>query len=1191
MVVLFFMLGAVSAVGAPALVRSPAGVAAEATEPAACSPEQYNAEAEKPLGDEQDCGASVSGPGSLALGTNCPKGWGPGSLCTPAFTLSLSIAGGDHCGTCVYPPSLLSLGVKSSTGAVLQGVELWLGLWCGDNPNPMGCNASDVSAPQYIVVPSNYPVSSYPSQSAMTIQVSEGVSGYPVWEAFITIQLTKGPPAPSNVLQASLKLAAPNGSPLAGKTVSVGTAVVATVELSVSSSASGPVTGVRVSPPVALAPPGVLSVTGGPSPPFPAGGLTIAPGASSTYTLNLVVQSVGTVQVSVKATGTGSTGAPQTASASVTARLGQPLSITVNWLKDGKPLTTEVNGKNVPDTLRLIDADKAEIPDDVTAQVVVKNTSKATQDNVAFNGVPPLSFATKAQAVRVLPVVVTAVNGLALSDPQAPGALKIGKLAPGQVAKANFDVHVTNNGSFVFSPQLLSSTRGSNATNVSEGQGILTVLPTALLWLSLHKLDNSVVTPGEPVLIGGTVTNRSLTETLTLQPLVPAIVGGGGGGELVDQAAPPQPDGVELPFAGDLEPGQTIDVIGEVGTSLVPGSHVSVTYEPDGTVTAPDGTERDLAEDDIGMTDGSSPIEIGINRSVPPPPPSSLETIGNNFVNSTFFYTAKFSYEAFAGVGSMIESAPGAAGSIPGAVAKIPAVIVAAGQTVAEVGELESSALLLATVGQSLTPEQRQAFADQVVADFKASHLKVAADKAAAVYAAVNNAAFDAFVPFQEAIRTGDYNTLASLAGKGFGAGLTTAGDLLVSDVIFQKFLLGLGQIPSAIRAVPTVASNTSGAIVDAATAVRSAIKSQFADDITLAAALDDAKVAQSLGKGLKGIVAGQNLLADAAAALTDIYGLTRSQIAALQNFCETNKLIIAVRSRSKRAAELIRDGLAVGKNEIIKVKNVSELDVQYLGYSSADLNTIVWAEPVPVEYVFDKLAASGADELTRDTVLQRFYLRESEWVNPKITKVINSADKSGTIAWTLDGSGNGASTLIEQTRAFGLKSQPNPVSTKKWPSMKDRTYQQVLVSNKPLVNGKALAGTRLVPITQDVDMMAILTASGQILDAVQRSKVYEYLSDLIGIEHGETPSWILNGEIIFQAKAKILADAIPGGEALAVFGPNRSVTAGFYSAGLSTFNNVNKTGRIFFEGGYNSAYYLWQAKLQTALGNFAAAL
>ena len=120
---------------------------------------------------------------------------------------------------------------------------------------------------------------------------------------------------------------------------------------------------------------------------------------------------------------------------------------------------------------------------------------------------------------------------------------------------------------------------------------------------------------------------------------------------------------------------------------------------------------------------------------------------------------------------------------------------------------------------------------------------------------------------------------------------------------------------------------------------------------------------------------------------------------------------------------------------------------------------------------------------------------------------------------------------------------------------------------------------------------VGVVIASGEILDAVQRSKVYEYLSDLIGIEHGETPSWIKNGEIIFQAKAKILADAIPGGEALAVFGPNGSVTAGFYNAALTTFNNVNKTGRIFFEGGYNNPYYLWKAKLQTSLGNFANGL
>lgn len=167
------------------------------------------------------------------------------------------------------------------------------------------------------------------------------------------------------------------------------------------------------------------------------------------------------------------------------------------------------------------------------------------------------------------------------------------------------------------------------------------------------------------------------------------------------------------------------------------------------------------------------------------------------------------------------------------------------------------------------------------------------------------------------------------------------------------------------------------------------------------------------------------------------------------------------MRGHSKRAAQLIRDGLAVGKNEILKIKNVSEIDTAYLGYSSSDLNTIVWAEPVPIEYVFAKLNASGASALERDVVLLRFYLRESEGVNPKINKVINDAEHSKTIAWNLDGSGNGTTTLIEQQRSFALKNQANPVSTKQWPATKNRTYQQVNVDNKPLMNGKIAPGTR----------------------------------------------------------------------------------------------------------------------------------
>lgn len=1146
--------------------------ARDASDSTGCSPAQAGADSLKNI----SCGATLTGPSHLSLSTNCPPNSGTGTWCSQMFTLHLSVHGGNNCATCLWPPAFTAFVLANGQET---GARVYTGEWCASGNN--SCTAEDeTSAPQYVVLASNY-VSTFPSLSTVLIKVSEGISGFPVWQGYLQITLTKGPVKKTspNVLNAKIKLTTATGGAVTGSSVTVGSKLVATVTLSVDASATGPVTGIRASPPVTVSPSNVLTAGSGPSPPFPGGGLSIGPGSSATYTMNYVVASLGKALLSVKATGTGPGGSAQQATDSTTVRLGQPLSITVKWLQNGQNLTTTVGAKVYSDTLQLADGDQAEVPADVTAKVIVKNVSTVAQENVSINGVPPFSFATKAQAVRALPVSV--------SSGPTPGA-KIGTLAPGASKYVTYGVHVTNNGTFNFTPQVLSSSAGSTGTNVSEATSLLTVWPTKLLWLDLHPLETGLVKAGTPVLIGGTVTNRSLTQTLDLDPLLATLTGNAGGGDLVDQKDPPQPDGVDLPFAGEIAPGDTIDVIGEVGTSLIPGSRAEVSYAPTGTVTEADGTSRDLDPKDVGSTKGSTPIDIHLDVSDPPVPPSTLETIGDNFTNATFYYTAKYSYLAFKGVAEMLEN-PSA--TLTKTATGIKSAIVATGYTVAETSEMLGSIYLLGAVGDSLTPEERQAWADQIVADFKASHLKIAADKAQAIYASVDHAAYDAFVPFQNALQTGDYNTIATLAGQGFGAGLTTTGDLLVSDIIFQKFLVGLGQLPSAIRSIPAATGRVGSAVTDAVTSVRSAVKSQFANDISLAAKLREAKITQSLGKGLEGIVAGQNLLADGASALINIYGLTRSQIKALQAFCETNQLIIAVRSRSRKAAELIRDGLAVGKNEILKIKNVSELDVQYLGYSSADLNTMVWAEPVPIEYVLDKLRAEGASALQRDIVLQRFYLREAEWVNPKITHVIDDARSSGTIPWNLDGSGNGANTLIEQTRSFGLQNQPSPVPVSKYPAMKDRTYQQITVGNKPLVNGKAVPGTRLVPVTQDVDMMAILTPNGNILDAAQRAKVYEYLSDIIGIEHGETPSWILYGEMIFQAKAKILADAIPGGEALAVFGPDLSVTAGFFNPALTTFNNVLKTGRIFFQGGYNSTYYLWKAQLNTSLAKFANVL
>jgi hypothetical protein len=129
----------------------------------------------------------------------------------------------------------------------------------------------------------------------------------------------------------------------------------------------------------------------------------------------------------------------------------------------------------------------------------------------------------------------------------------------------------------------------------------------------------------------------------------------------------------------------------------------------------------------------------------------------------------------------------------------------------------------------------------------------------------------------------------------------------------------------------------------------------------------------------------GANLLLDNAAALTQDFGLTTKQITELINYCKRSDLIIAVRQRSSRAAQLIREGLAVAKNEVIKIKAVNSIDTEFLGYSTADANTVVWASPVSKEYVEQKL--TGASQEVRDVVLQRYETRVKEWKDPSIAR------------------------------------------------------------------------------------------------------------------------------------------------------------------------------------------------------------
>jgi len=939
----------------------------------------------------------------------------------------------------------------------------------------------------------------------------------------------------ANALTASIQLSGPEGKPLTGAATAIGATLVATVTVTASAADKAAVSAITADPSLEISPSTSLTQLSGPSP-ASIDGTTLQPGHSFTYTDTYKIAGTGHVTASVAANGTYE-GLPVTANASATAPLGQPLEVSVAWLKGGQPLVFEQPGQNPqPNTLKLADEAKGEVPQDVTAKVTVTNTSGITEEDVSLNGIPALSYHNASDARQALPVAVTA-------GPTPSG--DIGTLEPEESVEIEFTVHVTNNGVFDFSPQVLSSEAGSSGTSVSQGVGTLTVLPTALLWVELHRVDTGLIRAGTTTEISGTITNRSLTQTIEVDPLEPLHEGNAGEGELISDTDTPLPDGVQLPFDGKIAPGETVDVSGNVATAVVPETLGKVTYEPSGEVIGSNGVATALTPSQIGMEPSSGEFAIGTESGEPALPEATLETVLDNFSDAAVKGLGQWSVnELSAGYELLRHPITGAVGIGTG----IAAFAVGTKNAVADASYLVGMVYMLSVAGESMTAQERGQFAEQIVADFEASHLK-------ADYSVVANAASEVLGTFETAVRTGDYNKVAALAGGTLATGLTAAGDALLSDIVFQKIATGMKYAGKA------AAKSASGGMANA---------------IVLADSIRDAKATSVLGKSLKGIEAGTNLLLDGAAGLKNSFGLTSKQITELRNYCQRSKIIIAVRSRSARAAELIKKGLAVGKNEIIKLKAVNSYDVEFLGYRPANLNQVVWAQPLSEQKVVDELIRKKASAETEKIVLERLKLRQKEWADQHIRHVLDDSELKKSIDWNFEGSGNGAPAANKtQVRRFELKDQPSPVK-----GTGSRVYQEVLVGNKPGLNPH----TRLVPITQDVDLMAILSSDGSILDVAERVIAYIHLSDILGIEHGETPTWIKDGEIMFQAKAKQLADVIPGGEQLAVFAPTGDVTAGFFNPALTIFDNVTKGGRIFFEGGYNNPYSKIKTQIELLL-------
>lgn len=923
-------------------------------------------------------------------------------------------------------------------------------------------------------------------------------------------------------LTASIELQNADGSAFTGGAQAKAGDTLKTKVTLTNASLTQPVTGLTVSPPLSVTPSNALTPVDGPTPAVPS---SLAAGTSASYVMTYKIASKGTATLSLTANGTQNSLAVS-ADASKVAHLGQVLALSMSF--------TQQNGAAIDNnTIKLADDDDGEVPQAIVGKLTIKNVSSLQQDHLSLNGPLTPSFHSSSQALPTLPISVVPQP----DPPKLPAAL-----APGESTTLTYAVHVGANGVFDLSSMVLSSDVGGG-TNVSTGVGTLTALPTALLLLKLHPVSDirAPITAGQPVLLSGTLRNLSNTQPLELLPIEPAPISGGpgnaGNGAVTDASQSTLPDGTRPPLAGKIKPSDVVEVEATVDTAPVPGTRATVTYEPSGFVVNDDGTETKLTAEQVRVAEGTSPVQLSFDtRDLAFSP--TARSIAGNFAQGSFIAMSEWYLNGLHAAYEVASHPTIAAFKAGQGIGKFA--VTSATALKQSIG-LVNSIYLLNEGLKGMSPAEKVQFVNELVQDAHDYLPGIAISSLQAAAAPV-------LEKFANAVALGDYDKVAAMSGYGLTTGAGVVADQVLTDFAFQKLAL-LAKAPAGA----TVA------------------ESRLANEITVAQGIKEAKVTQKAGAALidqhgKNIGAGVNLLLNKHWLLTDVYGLTTRQIKLLRGFCESNGITIALRSRSKRAAELIKRGIAVAKNLVIKLKGVNEIDVHFLGYAQTDLNTVVWAEPISHAQIERNIARykGGVTKEIRELIYKRHAQRVKEWKNIDYRQKISTWDVANQIKLEFGGADSGVGQLDKarvRYRRFELADNPAIVHDKRGNS---RYYKRFRVAKS------GAKGADLVAVTQDVDLVAVLAGNLTILPAALRAKAYEYLEDILGIEHADTAPWVMNGEALFKAKTDLLVDHLEGGEALAVFGPDAGVRTAFLEPNLSVFDKVTKGGFLALVGAYN---------------------
>lgn len=313
-----------------------------------------------------------------------------------------------------------------------------------------------------------------------------------------------------------------------------------------------------------------------------------------------------------------------------------------------------------------------------------------------------------------------------------------------------------------------------------------------------------------------------------------------------------------------------------------------------------------------------------------------------------------------------------------------------------------------------------------------------------------------------------------------------------------------------------------------------------------------------------------------------DAYGVLKEELDAFLKLAKEEGVIIAFRSRSPLAAQLIQAGTHLLKPHGVGIKTVSELDVKYLGYPSQfQAECVLVSPPIPwmhpgdlgyqdaINAFLDRFPdLKGGDDASRHLraqVEERLKFQLAEW-----PKQIGNFKKYKNEGIDID------FRIDKQKLKLGLadvrNGQPKRAAQLEYHEFKDpytgekRRAYRLLMEDGP-------GSRKFKPITGDIDLIAILTPDGKLPSLLQRIRLYKKLRAM-GAQHGESFSFFMK-----DLRAKFLRCCSPtsrggDGERMLAVTPHDQVLTTQFVDNLSLIeggaNNALKVGDdefAFFAG------------------------